>query len=230
MSVFSKVLDVVYLAEKKLQERREARGEKSGLADVPTPLVPHDPFAPKVAKPVAASASDEPAASAKDEPAAKKAEEPIGDPNQPAQVFGRDADPWTGRVKLLLRDRQVDFSYVDLDLDENLALGARLVRETKQVEGPYVYLRGELVGGYNAISEIERLGQLDDRILPADQRQKAVGGVRIVVPNRGPEGAPPSGGLAERTASSIDCLPRRGVDLAPITAEDLTRTPDRGET
>ena len=197
MSLFSKVLDVVYLAEKKLQDRREARGEKSGLADVPTPLVPHDPFAPRVVKPgpkedVAVDltrAQSEEAAAAK-----KKAEEPLGDPNQPAQVYGRDADPWTGRVKLLLRDRQVDFSYVDLDLDENLALGARLVRETKQVEGPYVYLRGELIGGYNAISEIERLGQLDDRILPVDQRQKAVGGVRIVVPNRGPEGAPPSGG------------------------------------
>lgn len=202
MSLFSKVLDVVYLAEKKLQERREARGEKSGLADVPTPPVPHDPFAPKVAKPVVEA--DPAAAAGNDAAPAKAAEEPIGDPNQPAQVFGRDTDPWTGRVKLLLRDRQVDFSYVDLDLDENLALGARLVRETKQVEGPYVYLRGELVGGYNAISEIERLGQLDDRILPADQRQKAVGGVRIVVPSRGPEGAPPSGGLPRSAAPPTD--------------------------
>ena len=194
MSLFSKVLDVVYLAEKKLQERREARGEKNGLADVPTPLVPHDPFAPKPVKPGPAVEATVDMSRAESEAAAKKkVEEPLGDPNQPAQVYGRDADPWTGRVKLLLRDRQVDFSYVDLDLDENLALAARLVRETKQVEGPYVYLRGELIGGYNAISELERLGQLDDRILPADQRQKAVGGVRIVVPSRGPEGGPPAG-------------------------------------
>lgn len=195
MSLFSKVLDVVYLAEKKLQERREARGEKNGLDDVPTPLVPHDPFAPKVVKPGPKEEVAVDLSRAESEALTKKAaaEEPLGDPNQPAQVFGRDADPWTGRVKLLLRDRQVDFSYVDLDLDENLALAARLVRETKQVEGPYVYLRGELIGGYNAISELERLGQLDDRILPADQRQKAVGGVRIVVPSRGPEGGPPAG-------------------------------------
>lgn len=201
MSLFSKVLDVAYKAEKALQARRLANGEKNRLDDVPKPLVPHDPFAPRA--PVAVSAftdaeikaqETQTAADAKEAAAeAKKAETPLGDPSQPAQVYGRDQDPWTGRVKLLLRDRQVDFSYVDLDLDENVSLAARLVRETKQVEGPYVYLRGELIGGYNAISELERLGQLDDRILPADQRQKAVGGVRIVVPSRGPEGGPPAG-------------------------------------
>lgn len=197
MGLLSKVLDVVYFTEKKLQARREARGEKNKLDDVPTPLVPHDPFAPRVAKPAVNSASEAVGAplSAPAAPpvSAAKPEEPIGDLHQPAQVFGRDADPWTGRVKLLLRDRQVDFSYVDLGLDENLPLAARLVRETAQVEGPYVYLRGELIGGYNALSELERLGQLDDRLLPLDERQKPVGGVRIVVASRGPEGGSPAG-------------------------------------
>lgn len=189
MGVFSKILDVVYYAEKAREERRLAKGGKSALADVPTPLVPHDPFGPKAAKPAEAKATEpKPAAEA-----AAEAQKPIADASVPAQVFGRESDPWTGRVKLLLRDRQVDFSYIDLDQDEHVSLGARLVGETRQVEAPYVYLRGEFVGGYNALSELDRLGQLDDRVLPADQRQKAVGGVRIVVPQRGPEGGPPAG-------------------------------------
>lgn len=183
---------MVLKAEEALKQRR---GEKRSIADVPTPLVPHDPFGPKKAsaKPAEADVSERETAREAAAAEKKKEDEPLGDPSVPAQLYGRDQDPWTGRVKLLLRDRQVDFSYVDLDLDEHTSLAARLVRETKQVEGPYVYLRGELIGGYNAISELERLGQLDDRLLPADQRHKAVGGIRIVVPNRGPEGGPPAG-------------------------------------
>jgi glutaredoxin len=193
MGLFSKVLDVVYHAEKAREARRLAKGGKDGLADVPTPLVPHDPFAPKAAaKPNQVADESRAEAKARQEKEREDAK-PIADPAVPAQLFGRESDPWTGRVKLLLRDRQVDFSYVDLDQDEHVSLGARLVGETRQTESPYVYLRGEFIGGYNALSELDRLGQLEDRVLPADQRQKAVGGVRIVVPQRGPEGGPPAG-------------------------------------
>ena len=40
---------------------------------------------------------------------------------------------------------------------------------------PYVYLRGEFVGGYNALDEIERLGQLDQRLLPREERAAGPG-------------------------------------------------------
>ena len=35
---------------------------------------------------------------------------------------------------------------------------------------PYVYLRGQFVGGFNALAEIDRLGQLEFAVMDAAER------------------------------------------------------------
>jgi glutaredoxin len=96
----------------------------------------------------------------------------LGNPQRPAQVFGRGSCLWTGRVTRLLEDRGVEHDYVDLDDPANQAHHVQLVRETKQNESPYVFVRGEFIGGYDALSELDRLGQLAERV-EADASGKA---------------------------------------------------------
>lgn len=88
----------------------------------------------------------------------------VGDAARPAQVFGRNSCLWSGRVTRLLDDRSVEHDYVDLDDPANQALHVQLVRETKQHESPYVFVRGAFIGGYDALSELDRLGQLAERV------------------------------------------------------------------
>jgi len=108
---------------------------------------------------------------------------PLGDPETAAQVFGRGTDPWTGRSLQLLKDHQVEHSFVDLEADGGMAIDTALVRETQQHQAPYVYLRGEFIGGYDALNEVVRLGQLDELTKRPEDRNKG-GGVRIVIAKR----------------------------------------------
>lgn len=100
------------------------------------------------------------------ERAKQAAAEPVsvGDASRPAQVFGRSSCLWSGRVTRLLEDRAVEHDYIDLDDPANQALNVQLVRETKQNESPYVFVRGAFIGGYDALSELDRLGQLAERV------------------------------------------------------------------
>lgn len=94
----------------------------------------------------------------------------LGDPEVAAQVYGRESCPWTGRAMTLLNDNKVDFDFIDLDDPEHAHFEGRLIPETKQNTVPWIYLRGEFIGGFNALSEIARLGQLEERLKPAAQR------------------------------------------------------------
>jgi hypothetical protein len=37
---------------------------------------------------------------------------------------------------------------------------------------PFVYLRGQFIGGFNALAEIERLGQLEYALMTPEEREK----------------------------------------------------------
>lgn len=111
-----------------------------------------------VAEAVAAEAAER-AAEAPPAPA-RKPEPPLGDPSIPVQVYGGRSCPWSGRAVRLLEDRGIEHQFVDLDDSENEILGNRLVTETRQNTVPYIFVRGEFIGGYNALSERDRLGQL----------------------------------------------------------------------
>ena len=102
-----------------------------------------------------------------------KAKAGLGDPAIKAQIYGKKSCPWTGRAITLLERRKVDFDFVDLEEPEHEAKLAPLALETKQNTVPYVYLRGRFVGGFNALSEIDRLGQLEVAMMSADERAKA---------------------------------------------------------
>lgn len=104
----------------------------------------------------------------------------LGDPAIKAQIYGKRSCPWSGRAITLLERHKVDFDFVDLEEPEHEAKHAPLALETKQNTVPYVYLRGRFIGGFNALSEIERLGQLEvalmskEELASAPQHQRSV--------------------------------------------------------
>lgn len=110
----------------------------------------------------------------------KKAAEGFGDESIKAQVYGRKSCPWTGRAMTLLERHKVDFDFVDLEEPEHEAKATPLALETKQNTVPYIYLRGRFVGGYNALSEIDRLGQLEVALMSKDELAKAPAHLKAV--------------------------------------------------
>ena len=122
----------------------------------------------------AAAAATTPAPAAKDKAA-------FGDPSLKAQLYGKKSDPWTGRVITLFEKHKVDYDFVDLEEPEHEDKHLRLVNETKQHTVPYVYLRGQFIGGFNALAEIERLGQLDYALMSADERAKVPAHARFEI-------------------------------------------------
>ncbi len=114
-------------------------------------------------------------------PAARKDEQALGNPELKAQIYGKKSCPWSGRAISLLERHKVDFDFIDLEEPEHERLAPRLASETHQHTVPYVYLRGHFVGGFNALSEIERLGQLEVALMSAEERKGAPAHVQSVV-------------------------------------------------
>jgi glutaredoxin len=110
----------------------------------------------------------------------KKTDGALGDPTVKAQIYGKRSCPWSGRAITLLERHKVDFDFIDLDEPEHEQKITRLVLETKQNTVPYIYLRGYFIGGFNALSEIERLGQLEVAMMSADERANAPAHLRSV--------------------------------------------------
>lgn len=125
------------------------------------------PSEAEVAHENAANAAPPPTAAQVDAEAEKKG---LGDPDIAAQIYGRKSCPWTGRAITLLNEGKVDYDFVDLDFPENGHFDGKLVAETKQNTVPYVYLRGDFVGGFNETNEVVRLGELGYRILSAEDK------------------------------------------------------------
>lgn len=97
----------------------------------------------------------------------------FGDPAVKAQIFGKKSCPWSGRAITLLERHKVDFDWIDLEEPEHDGKQTTLTQETKQATVPYVYLRGQFIGGFNALSEVERLGQLEVALMSKDERAAA---------------------------------------------------------
>lgn len=104
----------------------------------------------------------------------------LGDPTIKAQIYGKKSCPWSGRAITLLERHKVDFDFVDLEEPEHEAKLAPLALETKQNTVPYVYLRGKFIGGFNALSEIERLGQFEVALMSKEELAAAPAHVRSV--------------------------------------------------
>jgi glutaredoxin len=105
----------------------------------------------------------------------------FGDASIKAQIYGKKSCPWTGRAITLLERNKVDFDYVDLEEPEHEAKAMPLALETKQNTVPYVYLRGHFIGGFNALSEVDRLGQLEVAMMSAEEKDKAPAHQKSVV-------------------------------------------------
>jgi len=166
-----------YLQDKVAQDPRYARARQRverWLGRTPAPAAPARAAAPA---PVAAA----PAAGA----AAAPAPQPrgFGDPTIKSQIYGKRSCPWTGRAITLLERHKVDFDFVDVEEPEHESKLVGLSQETHQHTVPYVYLRGRFIGGFNALSEIERLGQLEIALMSKEELAAApahVRGVEIV--------------------------------------------------
>jgi len=104
----------------------------------------------------------------------------LGDSDHAAQVYGDDSCAWTGRVQALLEGNDIAYEYIDLRAPENGLLRDRLERETGHYTQPWVFVRGRFVGGFNALDEHARLGQLQ---LEAEGTE-APGRTKVVVAER----------------------------------------------
>ena len=95
----------------------------------------------------------------------------FGNPEIKAQIFGKKSCPWSGRAITVLERNKVDFDFVDLEEPEHEAKLVPLANETRQHTVPFVYLRGQFIGGFNALAEIERLGQLEIAMMTKAERE-----------------------------------------------------------
>jgi glutaredoxin len=139
---------------------------------------PSRPAAARPAPPPTPTASSQTVATSRvDAPVSRG----FGDPGIKAQIFGKRSCPWSGRAISLLERHKVDFDFVDLEEPEHEAKLAPLSIETRQHTVPYVYLRGKFIGGFNALSEIERLGQLDTALMSAEQLAAAPAHIRVEI-------------------------------------------------
>ncbi len=120
---------------------------------VPSPLMPVDPFgAPPIPKPGAEVA-----------PPAAPIPTPLGDPGLPAQIYGKRTCDATARTVQLFRGASITARMIDLDDPEHRDLENRLVRETKRYDLPYVFVRGELIGGFAETAALAKSGELTRR-------------------------------------------------------------------
>lgn len=152
-----------YLQENVFTEER-IDAVKSKVADLTgrsTKVEPGFSVTPAAANPAAGPAAAAPKA---------KGTGTLGDPSWAAQIYGRESCPWSGRARSLLNKHKIDYDFVDMDEPENGTFETVLVAETKQNTVPYIYLRGTFIGGFNALSEIERSGQLDFSLMTAEDR------------------------------------------------------------
>jgi glutaredoxin len=120
-------------------------------------------------------------------PSAPAAPRGLGDPGIAAQVYGKKSCPWSGRAITILEKHKVDFDFIDCDDPDNEKYLPRLLTETRQNTTPWIYLRGQFVGGYNALAEIERLGQLELALMTAEERAAAPAHLRSIVITPRPE-------------------------------------------
>lgn len=147
-----------------LGERLKEHARRRGIEDVPSPERNASPFV--------------------NQPTGDASRPPLGKVDTAAQVFGRASDPWTARARQLLRDREIEHEFTDLEGEGGVELEAQLVTETKHPTGPWIYLRGDYRGGFNALHELDRLGQLEELVLPESQRGRRPGRIRVVVEKR----------------------------------------------
>jgi glutaredoxin 3 len=152
---------------------------------------------------VAAVKAEKVAAVASTVTSTKKADASLGDPSIKAQIYGKKSCPWSGRAITLLEKHKVDYDFVDLEEPEHEAKAPKLAVETKQNTVPYVYLRGQFIGGFNALSEIERLGQLEVALMSAEERKNAPAHLR-----------------------SVEVVPRPNTDEVAPAETDVTRDPE----
>ncbi len=98
------------------------------------------------------------------EPRSSVADDAIANPDLPAQIYGKSSCPWTGRAITLLEKLRADYDFIDTDDSDNEHFESKLIAETDQKTTPWIYLRGQFIGGFNALNEVHRLGQLEDRL------------------------------------------------------------------
>ena len=104
----------------------------------------------------------------------------FGDPSLKAQIFGKKSCPWSGRAITLFERQKIDYEYLDLEEPEHEAKAMPLALETKQNTVPFIYLRGKFIGGFNALAEIDRLGQLEVAMMTPEERENAPAHVKFV--------------------------------------------------
>src|SRR5690606_18599269 len=106
----------------------------------------------------------------------------------------KKSDPWTGRAITILERNKVDFDFADLEEPEHESKHVPLTNETKQHTVPFVYLRGQFIGGFKALAQNERLGQLEHALMTPEDPDNAPEHLRniVIVPRPNSDEVPPA--------------------------------------
>lgn len=98
--------------------------------------------------------------------------ERVGNPEIPLQLFIRSSCPSCHRAQRLLEDAGIDATVTAIDEQVNAHYVRALLVETERATVPYVFIRGEYIGGYDELEQLQRLGQLEARLVaPARGRR-----------------------------------------------------------
>jgi glutaredoxin 3 len=89
----------------------------------------------------------------------------VGNPDIPVQVFIRNTCPSCHRAQRLLEDAGIEAAVVAIDEEVNAYLARELLVETERATVPYVFIRGEYIGGYDELDQLHRLGELESRLM-----------------------------------------------------------------
>jgi glutaredoxin 3 len=116
----------------------------------------------------------------------------LGDPQRAVQIFGRRSCMWSARAVSVVKSAELEHAYVELGGFGSDPLANELKTATGQTTVPYVFVRGQFVGGFNALDELHRLGQLEYLALPEHERVKHPlhGRIEVVQRPRDAERAP----------------------------------------
>ncbi|HYO94314.1 MAG TPA: glutaredoxin [Polyangiaceae bacterium] len=116
----------------------------------------------------------------------------LGDPQRAVQIFGRRSCMWSARAVSVVKSAELEHAYVELGGFGSDPLANELKAATGQTTVPYVFVRGQFVGGFNALDELHRLGQLEYLALPQHERVKHPlhGRIEVVQRSRDAERVP----------------------------------------
>lgn len=77
-------------------------------------------------------------------------------------VYSADWCPYCTRAKKLLQSKNIEFE--EINVDEKPGLREEIVQKTGQKTIPQIFIKGEFIGGFTELAQLDDSGELDKRL------------------------------------------------------------------